>query len=295
MDGIQAALANFGDQLYIVFSSFRIWDFIDIAVVAFLLYHGIRLVRETRAMQLLKGILAIFILSFIAAPIPNANWQGLITLDFFFDNILQVSIFAVVVLFQPELRSALEKMGRSNISALRIGVQSEAQAHDVEALIDVLTKSCVYLSGRGTGALMVIERQTKLGDVVGTGTVIDAAASVELIGNIFFVNSPLHDGAMIVRNGRLYAAGCYLPLSQNMEIGRDLGTRHRAALGMSENSDAVILVVSEETGAISLASESRLQWKLTEEELRNQLELKLIGASAEAGTEKKPIFWRAKK
>jgi diadenylate cyclase len=209
---------------------------------------------------------------------------------------LTVSIFAVIVLFQPELRSALEKMGRSNISALRIGgTQSEAEAHDVEALIDILAKSCVYLSTRKTGALIVIEREIKLGDVIKTGTVIDASPSVELIGNLFFVNSPLHDGAMIVRNGRLLAAGCYLPLSQNMEISNTLGTRHRAALGMSENSDAVILVVSEETGAISAANESRLQWRVSEKNLRSILERKLIGERSEDKPEKKPAFWRAKK
>jgi diadenylate cyclase len=292
MDGIQNALVDFWNLLLLVFSSFRPRDFIDIAAVAFLVYHAIRLIRETRAMQLLKGIVAIVILSFIVKP----NALDMITLNYFFSNILQVSIFAVVVLFQPELRSALEKMGRSNISSLRIGgAQGEGAAHDVEALINVLVDSCLYLSGRKTGALIVIEREIKLGDVIKTGTVIDASPSVELIGNLFFVNSPLHDGAMVVRSGRLLAAGCYLPLSQNMDISNSLGTRHRAALGMSENSDAVILVCSEETGAISIASESRLQWRVSEQELRSALTLKLIGQSAEDKPEKKPAFWRAKK
>lgn len=290
MIDLQSALLDFWNRLTSVFNSVRIRDFIDVAVVAYIIYHAIRLIRETRAVQLLKGIAAILVLYFIADTLE------MLTLRFFIQNVLQVGIFVLVVLFQPELRSALERMGRSNL-ALRFGgaqFQSAEEARRAEALIDVLAESCSYLSDRKTGALIAIERQTKLGDVIKTGTVIDSAPSLELIANIFFINTPLHDGAMILRNGRLYAAGCYLPLSQNTEIGRDLGTRHRAALGLSEVSDAVVIVVSEETGAVSVAVESRLQRGLSHQNLKKLLHLKLVGAETKEQPEKKAGFWKVK-
>lgn len=289
MIDIQSSLIDFWNRLSSVFISIRFRDFIDIAIIAYILYHGIRMVRETRAMQLLKGIAAVLVLSFVA------NILEMVTLGYFLQNIIQVGIFLLVVLFQPELRSALEKMGRGGISSmLRFGGsgQKDDEASRARELIGMLVESCTYLSERKTGALVVIERQTKLGDVIKTGTILDAKPSLELIGNIFFTNSPLHDGAMVIREGRLYAAGCYLPLSQNMEIGRELGTRHRAALGMSENSDAVVVIVSEETGAISVAVESRLQRRLSARNLQKLLEIKLVGGTSQEEPEKKPAFWR---
>lgn len=287
------AIGNFWVSFTSVLNSFRFpVDLIDIIVVAYILYHGIRLVRETRAMQLLKGILAILLVYFVAFQL------NMIVLGFFITNILQVGIYILVVLFQPELRSALEQMGRSKLGIGRLSNTQldEPEIRKTEQLIDILSDSCRYLAARKTGALLVIERQTKLGDVIKTGTRIDAQPSVELISNLFFINSPLHDGATVIRDGRLYAAGCYLPLSQNMEIGRELGTRHRAALGMSEVSDAVVIVVSEETGAVSVAADSRLQRKLSEQNLKKLLHIKLLGAATKEETaEKKRGFWRAGK
>lgn len=293
MINFQNALADFWGNLIGVFTHIRIRDFFDIAITAYILYHAIRVVRETRAMQLLKGIGAILALYFVVSALK------MITLGFFFQYFLQASIFIMVVLFQPELRRALEQMGQSKIGIVGLGgspAKGKEEIASTEQLIEVLGDSCAYLSERNTGALIVIERQTRLGDVIKTGTLIDSAASVELIGNIFFTNSPLHDGAMIVRDCRLLAAGCYLPLSQNMEIGRELGTRHRAALGMSENSDAVVVIVSEETGAISVASDSRLQRKLSPQYLKKLLHKKLLGDDTSGEpVQKKLGFWRVKK
>lgn len=295
MVNIAAAFQEFWNNLKSVLTSFNFpIDLIDIAVTAFVIYHAVRLVRETRAMQLLKGIIAILAVYLFASEL------GMIVIGFFTQNIIQVGIFLLVVLFQPELRSALEKMGRTQLSLRHFtGSRDEKARMATKELIDTLTESCLYLSENKTGALIVIERQTRLGDVIKTGTMIDSVLSLELIGNIFFLNSPLHDGAMIIRDHRLHAAGCYLPLSQNMEIGRELGTRHRAALGLSEVSDAVVLVVSEETGAITMAVDSRLQRGLSKKNLRKLLELKLLGdakKAEESPKKRKDLrFWKVKK
>lgn len=267
-------------------------DILDVLVVAFLIYHGIRLVRETRAMQLVKGIAAIMLVYFFAW------WWELNTLRFVVENIIGSGVLLIVILFQPELRRALEQMGRSKISGFGLfSADSEAMLREqYDELIKTICESAAYLSERKTGALIVLERETRLGEIIKTGTVVDAQPSLELIANIFFTNSPLHDGAMVIRGNRVYAAGCYLPLSANMEISRELGTRHRAALGMSEVSDAVVIVVSEETGAVSVALDSRLQRNLSGHNLDKLLHAKLLGKLQEEGAEKKkPAFWRAKK
>lgn len=289
---IANTLENFWTSLSGVFRSFKPKDVVDIVVMAYIIYHAVRLVRETRAMQLVKGIVAILVVYFVADTLKMN------TLGFFMQYLLSTGIFVLVVLFQPELRSALEKMGRSRLALGRFGpgqVFAEDEVHQVGDLINVIVESCMYLSARKTGALIVIERETRLGDVIGTGTIIDAAPSVPLITNLFFNKSPLHDGAVVVRGVRVYAAGCYLPLSQNMEVSRDLGTRHRAALGMSEVSDAVVVVVSEETGAVTIANESKLQRGLSEQNLKKLLEIRLLGPENKEEPEKKRSFWKVKK
>lgn len=268
MTEIRNAMATFSAQLRSLVNTIGPADILDMLIVAFLIYHAIRLVRETRAMQLLKGIAVILVLYVLAL---NLN---LITLTFLLTNILQWGIVAIAIVFQPELRRALEQVGRSKISNISIFGPDASQTDGarLERLLTSVTDAAEYFSAHKTGALMVLERETRLGDVVATGTVIDAEPTTELICNIFFINSPLHDGAMVIRNTKLYAAGCFLPLSDNDEIGRELGTRHRAALGMSEVSDAVVVVVSEETGAISVAMNSRLQRNLSVHTLRTLLQ-----------------------
>ena len=228
-----------------------IWDFVDIAIVAVLIYQVIKLIRETRAMQLAKGLLLLLLMYFVAY---NLNMK---TVRFIMQNLVATGVLALVIIFQPELRRMLEHVAQTRFNKLNI-FQS-AQEKDSELMgvwdqsIATIASACAELSRTKTGALIVFERQTKLGEIIKTGTVVDATPSVELIGNLFFVNSPLHDGAMIIRDGVVYAAGCILPLTSNDSVSVDLGTRHRAALGMSEISDSIILVVSEETGGISVA------------------------------------------
>lgn len=290
---ISSLWSKFLDSFLGVLSNAKPTDALDVFVVAVLLYYLIRLVRETRAMQLVKGI------AFILLAYVIASWWRLNALLFIIENVIGSGVLLLAVLFQPELRRALEQLGRSKITGIgHFGVDSaELHRERMTQLIKIICDSCTELSGHKTGALITIERETMLGEIIKTGTVIDAESSAELIGNIFFPKSPLHDGSMIIRGNRVYAAGCYLPLSQNMEIARELGTRHRAALGMSEVSDAVIVVVSEETGAISVAVDSRLQRKLSVQNLQMLLSAKLIGKTAEDGeTQRKlPIFRRAKK
>lgn len=251
-----------------------IWDFVDIAIVAVLIYQVIKLIRETRAMQLAKGLLLLLLMYFVAY---NLNMK---TVRFIMQNLVATGVLALVIIFQPELRRMLEHVAQTRFNKLNI-FQS-AQEKDSELMgvwdqsIATIASACAELSRTKTGALIVFERQTKLGEIIKTGTVVDATPSVELIGNLFFVNSPLHDGAMIIRDGRICASGCFLPLSQNYTISKEMGTRHRAALGMSENSDAVIVVVSEETGTISTAVAGELKRNFSPEALRVALENGII-------------------
>lgn len=228
-----------------------IWDFVDIAIVAVLIYQVIKLIRETRAMQLAKGLILLLLMYFVAY---NLNMK---TVRFIMQNLVATGVLALVIIFQPELRRMLEHVAQTRFNKLNIFQSSQEKDSELMGIwdqsISTIANACEYLSRTKTGALIVFERQTKLGEIIKTGTVVDATPSVELIGNLFFVNSPLHDGAMIIRDGRICASGCFLPLSQNYTISKEMGTRHRAALGMSENSDAVIVVVSEETGTISIA------------------------------------------
>ncbi len=273
--------------------TFNFVDVIDILIVSYLVYKAIKLVKETRAQQLVKGILI------LSVGYALSSWLGLRTISFLLVNVFQIGIVAIVVVFQPELRRALEQVGRSKLTGLNVlasvGVLDESEeAHQWEKAIEEICDAAVSLSLTKTGALIVFERKTRLGDIIKTGTIIDSAPSRELIGNIFYPNTPLHDGAMIVRQGKLYAAGCFLPLSDNNTISRELGTRHRAALGMSENSDAVVLTVSEETGKISIAIDGQLQRNFNYDTLKAKLVKELLPDKSGEGSEKKTGFWKVK-
>lgn len=234
--------------------TFSFYDVLDIAVVSFLIYHLIKLVRESRAGQLVKGILIVLLAYAFARQF---NLRMLINI---FNNFFQFSIFALLIVFQPELRRALEQLGRNGFEN-RWYFKKNKDPYDVKCkeLINVISDSVLSLSDEKMGALIVFERKTKLGDVISTGTILRAKPSVPLVCNIFFNKSPLHDGALIIRDGVLYAGGCILPLTKSRRLSRNLGTRHRAAVGISENSDAVAVVVSEETGNISIAVNGGLQ------------------------------------
>ncbi len=259
-------------------------DYLDILVVAFIIYQLAKLVKETRAVQLLKGIGALALVYIIAVV------AELRTLRFVMNAVMATGVLALVILFQPELRRMLEHVAQTKLTNLRHFLSGSERDKEwvaqTTSCIDVICEACKSLSKTRTGALIVFERDTKLGEVINTGTVVDAQPSVELIGNLFFVNTPLHDGAMVVRNGRLYASGCFLPLSQNYTISKEMGTRHRAALGMSENSDAIVLVVSEETGVISIAEKGVIRRNFTVESVKKYLQkglLKLEDEKKESG------------
>lgn len=234
------------------FATFRVADAIDIFVVAVILYFVFKFIRDRRAGKLAAGIITLLLL------LAVSNLIDMRVMSYLMHNVFQIGIIAVIILFQPELRAVLEKVGGGSLKGVRSFGDFKSAENNTAAIISSVVQASLDLSETKTGALMVFERTTKLGDLVLTGTVVDSAISVPIIKNIFFKNSPLHDGAVIIRDNRLYAAGCLLPLSSSQEITKDLGTRHRAAVGMSENSDAVVLVVSEETGKISLAVEGKI-------------------------------------
>ena len=276
---------NFLNDLRGIVNSFGIADLIDILLVAYILYHAIRLIRETRAMQLLKGVLFLIALYVISSSLQFRS------LTFLIRYVFQYGAFALLIVLQPELRHTLEQVGRTRFSNLAFFGGGDEDDHNAKnaAVIAAIGEASAYLSKRRIGALIVMERQTRLGEIIKTGTVIDAAPSSEIIGNIFFPNSPLHDGALIIRDGRLYAAGCYLPLSENYTISKEMGTRHRAGLGMSENSDAVVVIVSEETGIITIAENGKLRRGFTSEQLTRELQKYFI-VEKEEKTEKRPSF-----
>lgn len=251
--------------LWSVISRPTIADIVDVLIVAFLVYKLLSLTRETRASQVIKGVVMLLVVYWVS------DWAGLKALNWILTLVVNSGPVVIVVLFQSELRRALEQIGRAGstkIGRIRSGDPDKASKNVVEEFITAL----VDLSRKRIGALVVIEQKTGLNDVIETGTRLDADISAPLIENIFEPNTPLHDGAMIIRGERIVAAACILTLSEEAGISRDLGTRHRAALGISETTDAVALIVSEETGIISMARGGRLTRHLDARALRQVLE-----------------------
>jgi len=233
------------NQVIYAISNIRIpFDIIDILVIAFIIYKAIGFLRESRAGQLVKGIIILLVIYLIA------GWWELATLKWILSKVVDSAIIAAAVIFQPELRRILEKVGHTNFKK---GQMLGDEESELSVCISTACRAAGNMQEKKIGALIVFERKTQLGEIVDTGTVIDASPSVSIYNNIFFPKSPLHDGALIIRGARLCAAGCILPLTQREDISLQLGTRHRAAIGMTENSDAVVLIVSEETGTISIA------------------------------------------
>ncbi|MBQ1206181.1 MAG: diadenylate cyclase CdaA [Clostridia bacterium] len=244
-------------------------DIIDIALVALLMFWIIKFVRGRRAGKLLLGVGVLLLLLFVS------DLLDMRALNFILSSVVSVGLIAIVIVFQPELRSALEKVGGLSDNFKGKVVGDEAAA--IREAIGEISVAVEDLSKSKTGALIVFERNTRLGDIIRTGTIIDAHTTSFLLGNIFFNKAPLHDGAVVIRNGRIYAAGCFLPLSANNEIVKELGTRHRAAIGMSENSDALVVVVSEETGSVSVALDGELDRNVSRVKLESYLTTNLLG------------------
>lgn len=285
------AIGTFFSVVLDVIRDFEIQDLIDILLVSYLIYKAFKLVRETRAEQLIKGILLLAVSYFLAKTLL------LKTMSYILEQIFQIGIIALIVLFQPELRRALEKFGRSKVVDFGSfsSETSEKKAVIWGKVIDRLCMGVEKLSETKTGALIVIEQKTKLGEQIDTGVLINADISEEIIGNIFYTKTPLHDGAVIIRDGRILAAACFLPKPQKEEhIASHLGSRHRAAIGISEVSDAIVVIVSEETGTISVAFDGQLTRDFTSDTLKVYLSEKLIPQRDESVKSKK-IFWRSKK
>lgn len=251
-----------------------ITDTLDILLVAFTIFSLIKLVRDSRAEQLIKGFFL------LGAAYVAAHVIGLTTLKYLLQVLFDNVLILLAVIFQPEIRRALEQVGHSGFSRFKIMGLNEANATDYinqwKTAIAATCSAVGQLQREKMGALIVFERHTRLGEIAKTGTLIDAQPTGELIANIFFNKAPLHDGATIIRDGKVLAAGCILPLTDNVTISRSLGTRHRAGVGMSENSDAIIVIVSEETGTISVAKGGELQRDFTIDALCQELENELI-------------------
>ena len=277
-----------------VFADFRANDFLDILLVAILLYNAIKLVRQTRTMQLIKG-LVVLLLVYGAVSLLDMEASG-----FLFNQLFRDVILVLIVVFQPEIRHVIESMGRSRfrgITGLHARNEKIRYNEETAETIEAVCRACAEMSDRKIGVLLAFEKQTPLGEVIETGTVVDAQISEELLGNVFYPKAPLHDGAAVIRDNRLCAAGCILPLTQHHDaVSSALGTRHRAAIGLSEQSDAVLVVVSEETGNISVAKEGRLRRDISAGDLREALTQELLLPDTEDSESKwKSFFGRLRK
>lgn len=268
------AIASWWEWMVSIAMNFQFKDAVDIIIVAFLIYGVVKLVRETRAGQLVKGLFLLVVL-FIISSYFNLVMVSRVLAYFF-----QFAFVAILIVFQPEIRKALEQVGRNNvgqsIAAVVTGRDRSYDRAQIRKAINAVVDGVGILQQLKMGALIVFERKTKLGDIIETGTQINCEPSGQIVGNIFFNKAPLHDGAMIIRDGMIHAAGCILPLTKNTSVSAELGTRHRAALGVSEESDAVVVVVSEETGEISVAVNGVLARRFTRDTLRDVLEGYLI-------------------
>ena len=242
-------------------------DILDILIVAFLIYQLIRLIRKNNSMKVARGIVLLLVMLWLSGILR------LTMINYLLRRAVELGLIAILILFQPELRRLLEKIGSSRFKSIFGGDFSSLH---MEGAITQSVLACADMSRSHTGALIIFERDNQLTDPISTGTIIDAEVTAELLKNIFFVKAPLHDGAVIIKDGRIAAAGCMLPMSANMNLSRDLGMRHRAGIGMSERSDAVVLIVSEETGAISIAVDGMLKRHLSTETVETLLRKELM-------------------
>lgn len=264
MDAIQTVF-----QDYFPMIRFQLSDLLDIAILSFVIYKLLWMLRKTSSGRVMRGILIFLLAMFLSYTLD------LTATSFVLDRVVELGILALVILFQPELRRLLEKMGSGRIGQV-FASSKEPEGAEVERAIQQTTEAYADMSRDKVGALMVFERQNLLDDIIKTGTPLDCSVSSELLKNLFWNKAPLHDGAVIVRDGRIVGAGCMLPLSSNVNLSRDLGMRHRAGIGMSENSDAVVVIVSEETGSISAAVGGMLKRHLAPETLERLLRNELL-------------------
>lgn len=280
-------MQNFWNYIMYYKQFIRIRDIIDILIVAYAIYKGIKLLRETRAAQLVKGILLLVV------ALQLSSFLNLYMVNYILANTMQVGLIAILVVFQPELRRALEKMGRSKFGKIISFDDADIEEKNNNTITQ-LCQAIGNLSENRVGALIILERDTRIGDIIRTGVNLNSDVSAELLINIFVPNTPLHDGAVIIRDHRIVAAACFLPLTQNSELNIELGTRHRAAIGITETSDCISLVVSEETGKISLALDGTLTRNLTVDSLQRALQ-KLLSPEPNQLNKNKFKIWKGLK
>ncbi len=274
--GISGAITVF----FNVIKAITIWDILDITIISYLIYKVITFVRKTNSTNIIKGIVLLI------AVLWFSSILHLKVVNYLLSSAFEIGVVSVIVLFQPELRRILEQFGKSKFVGL---FEKRVNPKNIESAITQTVIACRDLAKTKTGALIVFERMNNLDSYSRTGTIVDAAPSAELLKNIFYPNTPLHDGAVIMRDGRVAAAACMLPLSNNSNLSRDLGMRHRAGVGMSERTDAVVVIVSEETGSISVATEGMLKRHLTPQTFEKILHAELI-KNDEPETKKKTKF-----
>ena len=262
----------------------RLMDVVDILLVALVIYAIIIMIQTTGASRIAKSVLIILALTLVTQIL------NMYLMNYLLDKILEIGLIVLVVVFQPEIRRMLEKLGAKSLREI---LSTKEEKRDIDRVIEQTVSACETMSRERTGVLIVFERSTSLIDWQKSGTVIDAQVSSELLRNIFFTKAALHDGAVIIRNERIAAAGCVLPLTQNRNISSDLGTRHRAGIGMSEASDAVVVIVSEETGTISVAIGGMLKRHLAPKKLEKLLENEL--APREDPNTRNPLKWLLRK
>lgn len=266
-------LSSFFQTMGGLIQTIGIGDIVDIVIVAYLIYNLIELIRKTSSMNLTKGLFVVLIALWLSGIF------NLTMINYLLRKAVEIGLIALVIIFQPELRKLLAKMGSRNFYGF---FSSSAQSStELENAINQTVLACEQMSASRTGALIIFERGINLGDIMATGTVIDADTTAELLKNVFYPKAPLHDGALVIRNGRIAAAGCVLPLTANNNLSKELGMRHRAGIGASEQSDAVVVIVSEETGAISVAIEGMLKRNLDKTVFETLLRSELISDTVE--------------
>lgn len=268
------AIADFVSSKLHYISIIGLWDIVDILIVAYLIYKIIDFIRKTSSYSLAKGLLVLLIVLWLSSAL------NLTMINYVLKKAVDIGVIALVILFQPELRKFLSKVG--NRSFLGLFSKKVQNISEIEAVINQTVVACEQMSESRTGALIIFERAYKLNDIMATGTIVNADVTSALLKNVFFPNTPLHDGALIIRDCRIAAAGCVLPLTANTNLSKDLGMRHRAGIGASEQSDAVVVIVSEETGGISVAVEGMLKRNLDRETFEKILRKELVDEEVSA-------------
>ena len=254
MDTIREILDDIRNLMLSLGQTISFWDIVDILIISYLIYRVLTLMRKTSASSVIKGIIFLLVIAWLS------NFLNMNVITYILNQILQMGILVLIVLFQPELRKLFEQVGSSRLNII---FRKRLRIENAEAILRSVISASIAMADNNTGAIIVFEREVGLNDYAVTGTRIDANISAELIQSIFYQNSPLHDGALLIRDGRVLAAACMLPMSNNINLSRDLGMRHRAGMGISERSDAVAVIVSEQSGSISVAVDGMLKRNLT--------------------------------